>query len=94
MPGTPKWKVFDEQGTYIASVADAHLAAALVGSAGSEGWTVKLHGRIVWREGETVSPTYARVLLASESFDEAAHIMNTAAANHAREAQDRWAGVR
>jgi hypothetical protein len=58
MAASPKYKVYDDTGTYVASTKDGTLAAALIGAAGSEGWRVKVDGRLVWREGsEVTSPT-------------------------------------
>lgn len=68
MAGTPSFKVYDENRTYVAAVADAHLAAALVGAAGYNGWSVKFSGRIIWREGQ-------ENVRAGESFDLAAETM-------------------
>lgn len=69
MGATPRFKIHDETGVYVAATADPTLAAALIGAAGYEGWKVKHTGRIIWREG-------AEEIAAAESYDRAAEIMD------------------
>lgn len=69
MSGTPRFKIHDDRGRYVAATVDASLAAALVGAAGWEGWTVRVRpGGIIWREGR-------EAVRAAESYDHAAEIM-------------------
>jgi hypothetical protein len=68
MSGTPRYKIYDPAGRYLAAVADSTLAAVMV-SVLADGSRVKLNGRIVWREG-------SEVIQAGESYDQAAEIMD------------------
>jgi hypothetical protein len=82
MAGTPKFKISDQFGTYVAATVDATLAAAVVALLG-EGAKVKVYGRIVWREGfEAIS--------AQESYDVAAETMD---ARIVEQYQERWGGA-
>ncbi len=77
MAGTPKFKVHDEAGNYVAATVDAHLAAALIGAAGGNGWKVKYNGRIVWDEGaEFAWGEGAGSVRSAESIDHVAEIIN------------------
>ena len=50
MAGSPVWKVYDELGTYIASVKSPAYGAMIL--AGTGGGTLRFgHNRVVWREG-------------------------------------------
>ena len=72
MASTPRFKVYDAQGVYQASVKNTTLAAAVVSLLG-EGATVRLgHTKrsIIWREGQEAIP-------AGESYDAAAHTMTS-----------------
>jgi hypothetical protein len=69
MAGTPKYKVHDANGEYVAATVDSTLAAALIGAAGGHGWVVKHSGRIVFREG-------AEAVRAADSIDAAAEIID------------------
>lgn len=66
MAGTPQWKVYDEDGVYQAATRDSTLAAVVVAVLGNG--TVKVDGRIVWREGSEET-------IAADSYDEAAEVM-------------------
>lgn len=68
MASGTQFKIFDDAGTMVAQARDPHLAAALIGAAGYEGWRVKFSGRIIWREG-------SEEIRAGESSDHAAEIM-------------------
>ena len=63
MAHSPVWKVYDQDGQYQASAKDAFIAAGIIGSVGTDGWTIRYgHSFIAWREGvETIH--------AAESFD-------------------------
>lgn len=78
MGSTPQFKVYDNENAYVAATVDAHLAAALLGAAGSDGWKVKHSGRIIWREGSEDVP-------ASASYDFAAEVMYYRVRLHAYE---------
>ena len=67
MAATPPWKVYTAEGEYIAACKYPSDAAAVVGLSNS-GTVRHQHKRIVWREGQ-------EVVMASESYDEAAEIM-------------------
>lgn len=58
MAGTPKFKVHDADGRYVAAAVDATLAVAIISSVGSDGWRVKHDGRIVWDEGPDKADGY------------------------------------
>jgi len=49
MAGTPKYKVHNEAGTYVASCKEPEACAALLGSIYHNG-CVKVEGRIVYRD--------------------------------------------
>jgi hypothetical protein len=83
MAGTPRWKIYDQDRNYVAATIDATLAAAVVGSAGGDGWAVKIDGRIVWREGQEQAS-------AGDSYDDAAELMY---ARQLSNAQDRRTGT-
>lgn len=62
MPASPKWKVYNPDNQYVASVRDTTGASLLMDLYG-EGSTIRLdHRRIVWTEGKDGR--------ASESYDE------------------------
>lgn len=53
MSGSPRWKIYDAEGTYQASCKEAEAAATVVALYGSgalirDGWQGR---KIVWREG-------------------------------------------
>lgn len=80
MAASPKYKVYDDQGNYLASCRDATLAAALIGAAGWDGWRVKYEGRVIFAEGASTS--------ARDSVDEAATVMDENLAKRARRGQE------
>ncbi len=66
--GSPRWKVHDENGQYVAACklvedAAAVLGGHLPGSCIRDGWA---KNRVVWREGEDADG------YASDSYDEVA----------------------
>jgi hypothetical protein len=64
MPASPKWKVYDPNNQYVASVRDTEGASLLMDLYG-DGSTIRLdHRRIVWTEGKDGR--------ASESYDQTA----------------------
>ena len=64
MPASPKWKVYDQNNQYVASVRDTEGASLLMDLYGA-GSTIRLdHRRIVWTEGKDGR--------ASESYDQTA----------------------
>ena len=71
MAGSPKWKVYDADGTYQAACKDIVAAAALVGSFYCEGSTIRLghpKKRTVWTEGVDG--------FASDSYDIVCEVVN------------------
>lgn len=72
MAATPKYKVFNPSGEYVASCKYAADAAAIVAAYG-DGAKIKLgHAQVLWVEGE-------EAIEAGDSYDEVASIV------HARE---------
>lgn len=54
MAKSPRWKVYDGQGNYLASCKEPEMAAAIIGGVGVEGWTIRHSHRksdVVWTEG-------------------------------------------
>lgn len=71
MASSPRWKVYNSEGTYVGAVKEAEAAAHLVSFYG-EGATIRdFHGPIVWAEGDGAG----RDGRAAESFDGTAHLM-------------------
>jgi len=79
---TPQFKVYDDGGDYVAATKDATLAAAVIGAAGDAGWTVKLHGRIIFREGQ-------ERLSAADTIDGAVEVMHGYIEQHQAERRAR-----
>lgn len=75
MASTPKYKVHNPDGEYVAATRYAEDAAILVAEYGP-GAKIKVGGRIVWREG-------AEEIAAGDSFDRVREII------HEREAERR-----
>ena len=68
MSASPKYKVYNKLGTYVASCKHAEDAACLCAQYGA-GATVRLrHHGVLWTEGDEAFP-------ASESYDGAAKII-------------------
>jgi hypothetical protein len=64
MGASPKWKVYDANNQYVASIRDTEGASLLMDLYG-DGSTIRLdHRRIVWTEGKDGR--------ASQSYDETA----------------------
>jgi len=62
MAQSPRYKVYDDEGTYLASVREPDLGAAIIAAFGCAGWTIRDgHSRAVWTEGKDGA--------ASESYD-------------------------
>jgi hypothetical protein len=61
MAGSPRFKIHNPSGEYIASCKHLEDAAAIVGNYG-DGATIKDGGRVVWREGR-------EAFSAAESYD-------------------------
>lgn len=68
MAASPKYKVFNTMREYVASCKYAEDAATVVGSYG-EGATIKVGGRIIWREGH-------EAFLAGDSVDHATSVIH------------------
>lgn len=65
MGASPKWKVYDANNQYVASIRDTEGASLLMDLYG-DGSTIRLdHRRIVWTEGKDGR--------ASQSYDETAN---------------------
>lgn len=65
MGASPKWKVYDANNQYVASIRDTEGASLLMDLYG-DGSTIRLdHRRIVWTEGKDGR--------ASESYDQTAN---------------------
>jgi len=74
MARSPRFKVYSEDGEYVASCKLRVDAAILVGNYG-EGATVRDgHTKIIWEEGQ-------EAILANESYDTAAETMADRAKN-------------
>lgn len=67
MSGTPRFKIYNAAGEYVAACRDGEDAAMMVAHLG-DGARVKLYGRIVWREG-------SEDFSAGESCDAARDVM-------------------
>jgi len=68
MAGSPKYKVYDNDGVYVASCKSLEDAAILVGIGYTDRGTVRLgHGPILWTNGVDGN--------AADSYDGAAHTM-------------------
>lgn len=83
MSGTPRFKIYDDQGIYQAATRDATLAAVVVGVGGFDGWTVKVNGRIVWRQG-------SEEFSAADSYDDAAMLIYDRIEEHHRQRMARF----
>lgn len=69
MAATPKYKIYDAQGTYQASCKRAEDAACLVAFFG-DGAKIKLSaGSLLWHEGQENMP-------AGQSYDNAAEVIH------------------
>jgi hypothetical protein len=68
MAGSPKLKVYNPSGDYVAACKHGEDAAAIVAGSG-DGATIRLgHSRVVWREG-------AESFVAGESYDGVANLI-------------------
>jgi hypothetical protein len=59
---SPRWKVYDKIGNYVAACKDIEAAAALVALYGDGASIRDRHTGIVWREGKESTPAF-------ESYD-------------------------
>ncbi len=68
MAGSPIWKVYRDDGVYMASCKEPEAAAVLVGFYGDGAKVKHDHKLVVWTEGQEEIP-------ANESYDRATEIM-------------------
>ena len=68
MAGSPRFKVFNPAGEYIASTKHVEDAAAIIAGCYGEGAKIKDSGRIVWHEGHEDCPAF-------ESYDRVAEVV-------------------
>ena len=72
MAAAPFWKVYNAENQYVAAAKDTTIAAAIIGSIGGDGWTIRAGHRasgIVWTEGE-------EIIHAGESYDVVAEMIH------------------
>ena len=84
MATAPIWKVYDNEGVYIASCKLPEYAAMLIAGMGQEGAQIRYdHSKVVWTEGkEDIS--------ASESYDVVARTARERAREYRLEKYARW----
>ena len=77
MAASPRWKVYSDDGVYLAACKYILDAAAILGAHGIPGYTIRDHHRyIVWTDGEDG--------VAGDSFDDVVDVVSKRTSPQAR----------